>query len=59
MAEPDEHGVDCSNLDAVTAASVADFGRFDVVEPIRLQESKRGEPVDQLTTRLGPCKALK
>ena len=28
-----EHGVDCSNLDTVTPASVADFGSFYVVCP--------------------------
>ena len=42
-----EHGVDCSNLDTVTPASVADFGSFYVVFPIRLQEAKRAEPIDQ------------
>ena len=41
-----EHGVDCSNLDTVTSASVADFGSFYVVFPIRLQEAKRAEPID-------------
>ena len=54
-----EHGVDCSNLDTVTPASVADFGSFCVVFPIRLQEAKRAEPIDQLATRFGACKPLK
>ena len=54
-----EHGVDCSNLDTVTPASVADFGSFYVVVPIRLQEAKRAEPIDQLATRFGACKPLK
>ena len=54
-----EHGVDCSNLDTVTPASVADFGCFYVVFPIGLQEAKRAEPFDQLATRFGACKPLK
>ena len=59
QTELNEHGVDCSNLDTVTPASVADFGSFYVVFPIRLQEAKRGEPIDQLATRFGACKPLK
>ena len=54
-----EHGVDGSNLDTVTPASVADFGSFCVVFPIKLQEAKRAEPIDQLATRLGACEPLK
>ena len=54
-----EHGVDGSNLDTVTPASVADFGRFCVVFPIRLQEAKRAEPINQLAMRFGACKPLK
>ena len=59
QTELDEHGVDGSNLDTVTPASVADFGSFCVVFPIRLQEAQRAEPFDQLATRFGACKALK
>ena len=44
--ELNEHGVDGSNLDTVTPASVADFGSFYVVFPIRLQEAKRAEPIN-------------
>ena len=54
-----EHGVDGSNLDTVTPASVADFGSFYMVFSIRLQEAKRAEPFDQLATCLGSCEALK
>ena len=57
--ELDQHSVDCSNLDAMAAASVADFSSFDMVFSIGLEEAKRSEPLDQLTTRLGSCKALK
>ena len=57
--ELNEHGVDCSNLDTVTPTSVADFGCFYMVVPIRLQEAKRAEPIDQLAMRFGARKPLK
>ena len=43
----------------MTAAGVADFGGFNVVLSIWLDEAQRPEAVDQLAARLGPCKALK
>ena len=57
-SELNQHGVDCSNLDTMAAAGVADLGGLNVVLPIRLQEAKRAKPLEQLTTRPGPCKAL-
>ena len=56
--ELDEHGVDSSDLDTMTAASVADFGGFDMVLPIWLKKAECRESLDQLTTHLRPCKAL-
>ena len=43
----------------MTPAAIADFGSFCVVFPIRLQEAKRAEPIDQLAMRFGACKPLK
>jgi hypothetical protein len=58
QTELDEHRVDGSDLNAVPATRVADYGGFDVVFTVWLQESERGEPLDQLATCFGPRKAL-
>ena len=58
-AELYQQGVNGSNLETVTPTSVADFGCFYMVVPIRLQEAKRAEPIDQLAMRFGARKPLK
>jgi hypothetical protein len=57
-AELDENGVDRSDLDAAPPAAFANFSGLDVVVTLRLQESERGKPLDQLPTRLGSGEAL-
>lgn len=47
QAELDEHG-DGPDLDAMAAARVAHFSGFDVVFAVRLDESERGEAIDEL-----------
>ena len=56
--ELDEYRIDGPDLNAMPTTGVADLGRFDVVVSIRLQESERGEPLDQLGTCLWPGKTL-
>ncbi len=58
-AELNEYCVNGSDLDAVATAHIADFGGFDMVFSVWLQESKRDKPFDQLAPRLWPSKALK
>lgn len=57
-AELDEHRVDGSQLDTVATARISNFRSFDVVFAVRLQESDRGEPGDQLVARLRPVETL-
>ena len=42
----------------MATAGVADFGSFDVILPVGLQKSKRGEPLYELRTCLWPRKTL-
>jgi hypothetical protein len=58
-AELNEYRIDGSDLDAATAARVADLCSFDVIFTARLNEPKRSEPLDQLPTPLWTGKALK
>ena len=45
-------------MDAMAAASVADFGGFGMVFPTRLKKAECCESLDQLTTHLRSCEAL-
>jgi hypothetical protein len=57
--ELDEQRVNGSDLDSATSTRVADFGCFDVVLAIGYQEGEGRKPLHKLTSRLGPCEALK
>ena len=46
------------NLNAMTAACVADVSGFDVIGSIRDEEGKGGEPLQNLLTRFGSRKPL-
>lgn len=58
QAELDENGIDRSDLNTLPSASVANFGRLDVVFAIGLQERQSGEPLDQLSACLGTREPL-
>jgi hypothetical protein len=58
-AKLNQHCVNSSDLDAVPPAGVPDFCRVNVVLSIWLQEGEGGESVNQLTSCLWSCKALK
>jgi hypothetical protein len=58
-AQLNQYRVDGSDLDAVAAAMIADLGGLDVVFSVWLEESKRGEPFNQLAPGFGAGKALK
>ncbi len=57
-AKLNQQCVNRPDLDTVLSAGVANLRGFDVVLSIRLEKGQRGEPLDQLATRLGPSKAL-
>lgn len=57
--ELNKYRIDSSDLDAATAARLADLGSFDMVFSVWLEKSKSAKPLDQLAARFGPRKALK
>ncbi len=50
--------IDRANLNAVTAARIAQRRRFDVIGPIGHEEGKCGEPIQNLLTCLRSREAL-
>jgi hypothetical protein len=53
-----QESIDRANLNAMTAACVADVSGFDVIGSIRHEEGKGGEPLQNLLTRFGSRKPL-
>ena len=51
-----QESIDRANLNAMTAACVADVSGFDVIGSIRHEEGKGGEPLQNLLTRFGSRK---
>jgi hypothetical protein len=58
QAKLNQHCVNSSDLYTVPPTSVANFGGFDVVVAIGLQECQRSKPLEQLAACLGPGEAL-
>ena len=57
-AELREQRVDRADLHAGATAAVAQFRRVDVILPVRAEERKNREPVDDIAARAGSRKTL-